>query len=174
MHWPVVVAGSDRDVSGRRHSLDGVQQLGHLAPAALHEWYARAAVFVQPSLYEPFGLAPLEAARAGAALVLADIPSLREVWGDTALYVAPRDSSGLAAAVNTLAEQPAFLAERSAAARRRASTLTARAMALHYLESYRELMTPASRRDGRSTRDPATAAATPAPYRTVPAQEAAT
>ena len=40
----------------------------------------RAGVFVVPALYEPFGLAALEAASGACPLVLADIPSLRELW----------------------------------------------------------------------------------------------
>ncbi|HEX7361390.1 MAG TPA: glycosyltransferase family 4 protein [Bryobacteraceae bacterium] len=52
---------------------------------------ARAAVFVHPALYEPFGLSVLEAARHRCALVLSDIPSLRELWDHAALFVDPRD-----------------------------------------------------------------------------------
>ena len=42
---------------------------------------ARASIYALPARYEPFGLSILEAALSGAALVLGDIPSLREVWG---------------------------------------------------------------------------------------------
>ena len=45
-------------------------------PAAISLWYAQAAIFVAPARYEPFGLAALEAALAGCALVLGDIPTL--------------------------------------------------------------------------------------------------
>jgi glycogen synthase len=143
MRWPVYVAGPDRGPdrgsAGRRAPLAGVHQLGALTPAAMRQWYRRAAVFVHPSLYEPFGLAPLEAAVEGAALVLSDIPSLREVWGDAAHYVPARDAPALADAVNALAAHPALLAERAAAARRRARTLTATAMARGYDRAYRDL-----------------------------------
>jgi glycogen synthase len=174
MRWPVFVAGPDRDPAGRRHRLEGVHQLGNLTPGALRAWYRRAAVFVQPSLYEPFGLAPLEAARAGAALVLSDIPSLREVWADVATYVAPRDSRGLAAAVNALAGQPALLAERAAAALQRARALTARTMALRYHGAYREVSARAAGRDHDPMAGPVTAAAELAAHPTAPTREAAT
>jgi glycosyltransferase involved in cell wall biosynthesis len=131
-------------------------------------------VFVQPSLYEPFGLASLEAARAGAALVLSDIPSLREVWADVATYVAPRDSRGLAAAVNALAGQPALLAERAAAALQRARALTARTMALRYHGAYREVSARAAGRDHDPMAGPVTAAAELAAHPTAPTREAAT
>jgi glycogen synthase len=137
--WPIFVAGQDVGPGGERRELRGVQQLGMLAPAALRQWYRRAAVFVHPALYEPFGLAPLEAALAGTALVLSDIPSLREVWGNAASYVDPRDAVGIAAAVNTLAAQPRLLAERTAAAQSRARRLSARRMARRYFAAYRQL-----------------------------------
>jgi glycosyltransferase involved in cell wall biosynthesis len=44
---------------------------------------------VAPSLYEPFGLAVAEAARAARPLVLSDIPTFRELWGDAALTSRP-------------------------------------------------------------------------------------
>jgi glycogen synthase len=60
--WPVYVAGSNVDPAGEKRELAGVRQLGVLGPAAMRHWHERAAVFVHPALYEPFGLAPLEAA----------------------------------------------------------------------------------------------------------------
>jgi glycosyltransferase involved in cell wall biosynthesis len=129
---------------------------------------------VQPSLYEPFGLAPLEAARAGAALVLSDIPSLREVWADAATYVAPRDSRGLAAAVNALTRQPALLAERAAAALQRARALTARTMALRYHEAYRELSARAAGHDSDLMVSTVPTAVELAAHPSAPTREAAT
>jgi glycogen synthase len=140
IRWPVYIAGADRHPSGGRTLLDGVRQLGALEPEALHRWYRRASILVHPSLYEPFGLAPLEAAQAGAALVLADIPSLREVWRGAATYVPPRDATALAAAVNALADQPLLLADRAAAAGARARTLTAGTMARGYHAAYGALV----------------------------------
>jgi glycogen(starch) synthase len=52
---------------------------------------AETAVFAHPALCEPFGLVILEAANRGCALVLADIPSLRELWDNAALFCSPRD-----------------------------------------------------------------------------------
>ena len=47
----------------------------------------RAAIYALPARYEPFGLSILEAALSGCALVIGDIPSLREIWADAALFV---------------------------------------------------------------------------------------
>ena len=62
--------------------------LGELPRDELADWYARAPIYALPARYEPFGLSVLEAALSGCALVLGDIPSLREIWGGAALFVA--------------------------------------------------------------------------------------
>jgi glycosyltransferase involved in cell wall biosynthesis len=64
----------------------------------------QAAIVASPSLYEPFGLAALEAARAGAALVLSDIPTYREIWEDAALFADPHRPDAFADAFNRLAD----------------------------------------------------------------------
>lgn len=146
IRWPVHVAGADRHPAGGRRRLPGVRQHGPLSPGAVRQWYRRAAILVQPSLYEPFGLVPLEAALADCALVLGDIPSLREVWGDAAVYVPPRDPSALAAAVNALADRPLTLMQQARAARMRATALTARRMTRAYRSAYLDLLQrPAAR-----------------------------
>jgi glycosyltransferase involved in cell wall biosynthesis len=101
---------------------------------------ARASIFAEPAFYEPFGLAALEAGLAGCALVLGDIPSLREVWGDAALFVPPHDDAALEAALRRLIEDDRLRTELAAAARRRASTFTAGAMADGYVDAYRRLL----------------------------------
>jgi glycosyltransferase involved in cell wall biosynthesis len=103
------------------------------------EWLARAAVFAEPALYEPFGLTALEAALCGCALVLSDIPSLREVWYDAASYVAPHDADALARAVNALLRDPASGRRAANAARARGQRYAPAAMADAYLSAYREL-----------------------------------
>ena len=65
-------------------------------------WYAEAAVFTSLSRYEPFGLAVLEAAQAGCALVLSDIPTFRELWDCAAVFVQPDDPVALAGALQSL------------------------------------------------------------------------
>jgi glycosyltransferase involved in cell wall biosynthesis len=68
-----------------------VQFLGALARGDVRGHLARTRVFVSPAYYDPFGLAAVEAALAGCSLVLSDIPSYREVWGETALYFDPHN-----------------------------------------------------------------------------------
>jgi glycosyltransferase involved in cell wall biosynthesis len=74
-----------------------VTWLGELTRRELIAEMRRAAIFAAPAIYEPFGLTVLEAAIAGCALVLADIPSFRELWDGAALFVDPRDEVALEA-----------------------------------------------------------------------------
>jgi glycogen synthase len=139
MAWPLYVAGSAAAPDGGHRQLHGVHHLGTLTPAAMTHWHRRASIFVHPALYEPFGLAPLEAAMGRTALVLADIPTLREVWGDAALFVPPRDPAAIAGAVNRLIATPLLLDRMAEAAAARARDYTGRRMAHRYNALYRSL-----------------------------------
>ena len=139
--WPVVVAGSDAHPGGgRRPAPPPVRALGLLSEHELSQWMARAAVYAAPARYEPFGLSILEAGLSGCALVLGDIPSLREVWGDAALFVDPDDTGALAAAIQRLAGDPALREELGERARRRALRHRPRVMAHAYLAAYGEAL----------------------------------
>lgn len=137
--WPVVVAGENRHPEG------GVRQtplrlLGRLPEAEVARWLARAAIYALPARYEPFGLSALEAALAGCALVLGDIPSLREVWGDAACYVPPDDATALEHALAGLIADESRRTRMAARARRRALAYSPDRMARGYLAVYRRLL----------------------------------
>ncbi|GJG87481.1 glycosyl transferase [Gemmatimonadetes bacterium T265] len=138
--WVAYVAGDAASPDGRAVEWGGaaasVRWLGPLAPAELAAWMGRAAVYALPARYEPFGLSALEAGLAGCALVLGDLPSLREVWGDAALYVAPDDATRLAAVLRTLAADDGYRAALGARARARALTYTPERTAAGYLAAY--------------------------------------
>jgi glycosyltransferase involved in cell wall biosynthesis len=138
--WPVVVAGDEPDDRARpRHAW----LLGRLSNVELEERFAAASIFASPATYEPFGLAALEAGLAGCALVLGDIPSLREVWGDAAAFVDPDDPDALAAELRRLIGDSRWLRERAAAAEARARLFTPERMAAAYLDAYERLQTRA-------------------------------
>jgi glycosyltransferase involved in cell wall biosynthesis len=99
---PVFAAGPLRGPHGEDRCPSHLRALGELAPAELRAWLRRGPIFVSTARYEPFGLAVLEAAQAGCALVLADIPTFRELWDGAALFVAPGDDAGFAAAIAAL------------------------------------------------------------------------
>lgn len=136
--WPVYAAGPDRgpDAAGQAEDLAGLRALGVLGQDELAAWYARAAIFCLPAWYEPFGLAPLEAAQAGCALVLGDIATLRAVWGDAAVYVRPDDPAGLRRALQRLIDDETERAALARRARRRAGRYSRRAMVNGYLGLY--------------------------------------
>ncbi len=128
---PVTVeaAGPLAGPNGARIALHHTVALGPLHPAALRSRLAGRPIFVSTALYEPFGLSVLEAAQAGCALVLSDIPTFRELWDDAALFVPAHDDRALAAAILRLFGDRAYRAERAALGRNRAARYTADAMA---------------------------------------------
>jgi glycogen(starch) synthase len=121
-------------------SLRGLRCWGRVPRAEVDAALRRSRVYVAPSRYEPFGLAPLEAALHGCALVLSDIGSFRELWDGCAEFVPAEDSAALAAALRGLHEDPARVERLAAAARRRAlRRYGADAMAEGYLRLYQGL-----------------------------------
>jgi glycosyltransferase involved in cell wall biosynthesis len=96
----------------------------------------RAAIYALPARYEPFGLSVLEAALAGCVLVLGDIPSLREVWGDAAVFVPPDDVDALVNALELMCREPGRRARFAACARVRALDYLPARMAARYLSAY--------------------------------------
>lgn len=101
--WPIRLAGPLSGPSGGRCALRHAQALGEAGPEAMRRLMARAAIFAAPSLYEPFGLAVLEAASSGAALLLSDIATFRELWDGAAIFVPPSDADAWRAAIGRLA-----------------------------------------------------------------------
>jgi glycosyltransferase involved in cell wall biosynthesis len=143
--WPVYLAGSEDPPEGARRRHAGFRALGWVEPEALRGWMARASIYALPARYEPFGLSVLEAALSGCALVLGDIPALREVWGDAAIYAAPDDGQALATQIERLVEAPVQRRSLAVAARRRAAAFSAERMARRYLALYRELVASRTR-----------------------------
>ncbi len=75
---------------------------GYVPAEDLPYWYNAAEVFVYPSLYEGFGLPPLEAMACGLPVISSTASSLPEVVGDAGLLVDPLDVDGLGAAIGRL------------------------------------------------------------------------
>jgi glycosyltransferase involved in cell wall biosynthesis len=112
---------------------------GQLAREELDEAMARASIFIHPALYEPFGLAVLEAARARCALVLADIPSLRELWEGAAVFCDPRDEKAWLAMLDCVMRHEGRRKSLSEAAAVRAEQFRAGAAVQEYLKVYSAL-----------------------------------
>jgi glycogen synthase len=140
LEWPVRIAGNATAPDGQAVEFPEVTWLGCCTPGELARQYARASIYALPARYEPFGLSVLEAALSGCALVLGEIPSLREIWGDAAWYVASQDRAELRDAIRRLIRTPELRCELAARARRRAEEFSVRRMTDGYLETYRGLL----------------------------------
>ena len=139
--WPVYLAGDPR-YPDRESTLQGrhVHLLGKLSASDVAAWLRQASIYAFPARYEPFGLSVLEAALAGCALVLGDLPTLREQWNGRAIFVAPEDTATLRLAIESLIDNPDLRNALAMRAQRHALTLTPRRMALRYLSLYAELL----------------------------------
>jgi glycosyltransferase involved in cell wall biosynthesis len=98
-----------------------VRFTGYVEEAELPALYSAAEVFVYPSLYEGFGLPPLEAMACGAPVVTSNTSSLPEVVGEAGLMVPPRDVRALAHTLTRLLETAALRQQLSRAGLERAA-----------------------------------------------------
>ncbi|MCB0323358.1 MAG: glycosyltransferase family 4 protein [Bdellovibrionales bacterium] len=147
--WPCLVAGSLHNPAGARVSAQAVCTLGIVPPQELRQWYAQAPIYLSPALYEPFGLTVLEAALSGAALILSDIPSFRELWQGAALFVPPTEAAWVSAA-RMVVENPLLRARLAADARRRANKFNSSLMGERYEQQYFALCGRPKRLQARS------------------------
>ncbi|MFU8814913.1 MAG: glycosyltransferase family 4 protein [Pseudomonadales bacterium] len=134
---PLRIAGPARSPDGQRVEI-GARRLGNLDQQRLWASMGRSSLFVAPALYEPFGLGILEAARSGCALVLGDIPSLRELWDGAAWFVDPRRPQTWQQAVEQLLHDREQRLRYAMAARQRATGYSLERMAQAYLSLYRD------------------------------------
>jgi glycogen(starch) synthase len=145
LQWPVFAAGVLQRPDGNATFLPNLHSLGRLRQQQLSRQLGAASIFAMPARYEPFGLSALEAGLCECALVLGNIPSLREVWGDAAIFVDPDDHRQLAETVNNLIDAPGLRAELGRRARQRALQFPASRTADSYATAYRELIARNSR-----------------------------
>jgi glycosyltransferase involved in cell wall biosynthesis len=129
----LVLTGSGQD---SRSLPPGVEALGDVPLAARVDLYRRAALVVFPSLYEGFGLPPIEAMACACPVASSSAGSLREVCGDAARLFDPRSVDDMVAAVEEVLASPDEWGERGPA---RAVTFTWEATARAHDEVYGEL-----------------------------------
>lgn len=139
---PILVAGDKHHPgTGLSVELANVQLAGVLGQVAVREQLAASYMYIAPAKYEPFGLSVLEAALSGCLLLLADIPTLRELWQDTALYFDPEKPEELDRVLDyafTHQQECKALVERSMA---RAKLFSLDRMADQYMQLYASLRT---------------------------------
>jgi glycogen synthase len=137
---PIHVIGETTAPHGEVCSVRNVTGHGRVERAQVDEWMRRASIYVAPSRYEPFGLAPLEAALHGCALVLSDIGTFRELWDGCAEFFPSGDARALAQAIRRLSGDPQRRERLAKAARTRAMRrYTARRMAAEYIDLYQQM-----------------------------------
>jgi glycogen synthase len=140
VEWPIRVAGEARHPNGELVNPGSIQLLGVLTPEQLRDQFARAAIYCLPARYEPFGLSILEAAMSGCALVIGDIPSLRENWEGAAVFVPPDDTYALEVAIRSLTGSEEYAAVMGKRAIARATRFGLERMCDSYLALYYSLL----------------------------------
>ncbi len=103
--YPLTMIGSVKGPNGEHFEIQNARHAGPLSHQDTLVRIANAETFVSPSVYEPFGLAALEAAACRTPLVLADIPTYRELWDGAALFVSPHDPAAYAEAIARLRKE---------------------------------------------------------------------
>lgn len=146
--YPLVIAG----MGGWRHKQINQQMaslerqgllriLGHIEEQTLPSLYAAARLFVFPSIYEGFGLPPLEAMAAGIPVIVSDRASLPGVVGDAGLRIDPHDIDAMAEALRKVMEDPQRQKNMAAASLQRAQRFTWQRCARETLAVYHEALT---------------------------------
>jgi alpha-1,3-rhamnosyl/mannosyltransferase len=145
--YPLVVAGArgwrapDLERQLRVLASNGrIRFLGHVPIEQLPILYAGAAAFVFPSLYEGFGLPPLEAMASGVAVLVSDRASLPEIAGGAAVMLDPDDPTTTAASIEAILDDRAARARYARLARERAAAFTWAACARTTLDVYRAVL----------------------------------
>jgi glycosyltransferase involved in cell wall biosynthesis len=114
MPLPVYIIGADRhpEIGNSGFMMEEIRQNIHLESRQderqIGALLARAGIYAATSRYEPFGLAPLEAAFSRCALVASDIPPFRELWEGAALFFRNNDECDLRQKLEMLARDPAL------------------------------------------------------------------
>lgn len=90
---------------------DRIIHIENCRPEDLPAFYRAAKIFVFPSLYEGFGLPPLEAMASGCPVICSNASSLPEVCGDAALFIHPENTQEIAAAIEKLLHDEKLRAE---------------------------------------------------------------
>ena len=117
-----------------------VRLLGKQSESQLRQLLGRASIYAATSRYEPFGLAPVEAALSRCALLVNDIPVFRELWGDAAFYFECNRGESLRAGLAHLQQDAALRHSFANRAYERARRLfNSDRMVNEYLELYRVL-----------------------------------
>lgn len=119
---------------------DKVVVTGYVTDSQLSLLYRRALVFVYPSLYEGFGLPPLEAMAHGTPVIVSNASSLPEVVGDAGILIDPRQTEDIATALRLVVESGSMQAELRSKSLARAAGFSWEQCAAETMAVYRRMM----------------------------------
>lgn len=119
---------------------DRLHFTGYVTDEDLRALYSSCSVFVYPSLYEGFGLPPLEAMACGAPVITSRIPSLVETVGEAATLIHPTDAEMLARKMVEIRTDPNERRRLSSLGKERASAFTWEKTARETLNVYRDVL----------------------------------
>jgi glycogen synthase len=140
---PLYVAGEVQHEGATAVSQRGrVSYLGRLREDELLDFFRQSAIYICTSRYEPFGLAPLEAALCGCVVLARNIPSLHEVWQEGALYF--DDPPALSQLLHNLAGDPAALQAARYRSGYRARAFSSERMVASYCEQFSRIVAEAA------------------------------
>ncbi|HYM95856.1 MAG TPA: glycosyltransferase family 1 protein [Candidatus Sulfotelmatobacter sp.] len=116
--------GSDSGLSEAiaRHAPGRVVRVGFVSDDELVLLYNRAALFIYPSLYEGFGLPPLEAMACGCPVIASNVTAMPEILGDGALLVDPLSPAAMAEAIRAVLDRQGLAADLRAHGMRQAAS----------------------------------------------------
>jgi glycogen synthase len=143
---PVSIVGWEREPGREHHHRDvqaaaNVSLMGPKSQAELRSLYSRAGIYAAPSRYEPFGLAPLEAALSRCALVMNDNPVFHELWTDSAVFFKRDNAEDCARKINELRRNPELRDKHANRAYKTAcEKFSASRMVEQYEQAYQELL----------------------------------
>lgn len=140
--WPIILTGRGPLPDGHDSACSHLTYIEAMTSFDLASKLGHASIFAMPARYDPFGFTALEAALSGCALVLGDIPTLRETWGDAAYFAPADDHLAFGAVLHGLIEDAALRSEMANRARQRALEFSPEQMARCMFECYQQLATP--------------------------------
>jgi glycosyltransferase involved in cell wall biosynthesis len=156
--WRLVLAGSDWHGAGVIHSLAAaspfardIHMTGFVPSGDLAEWYRAADAFVFPSLYEGFGLPPVEAMACGCPVLSSRAGALAETVGNAAGLLEPHNVEQIQAQLTRAAADPAWLGELQKAGLERARAFQWEATAEATLAVYGRALARMASRSGTQT-----------------------
>ncbi len=134
--WKSEATYRERELSPYR---DDILFIGKVSDTELIQLYNQAELFIYPSLFEGFGLPPLEAMSCGLPVILSDTSSLKEIAGSAAVLVKPKDTAGIKKAIIKIISDPAFSEVLSRNSITQAAKFNWKKTAQKTLESYNKI-----------------------------------